>query len=304
MNHIRYIQHEEIAKAKWDSCIENAEHSLIYGYSWWLDNISPGWHALVLNDYEAVMPLTWRKKYGIYYLYQPFCTAMLGVFYKPGVKVSADDFLDMIPAKFRYWDIDMNEQNVVENKSVTAYARINQLLNLSDRYDDMQKAYSRLAKRKLSKAKENGIMLKQSVSPKTIVELYKNEYYQQHRNTQDDYIALINCCETAMHKGMAETYIATFSDGEAVAFYIVLKDKSFVYSLLGGSTAKGKNAGAFYFLTDAAIKEHGASGKIFRFEGSDTEGVAFFNSQFGAGSISYQHIKKNNLPFPLKWFKR
>ena len=66
MNHIRYIQHEEIDKAKWDSCIANAGNSLIYGYTWWLDNISPGWHALVLNDYDAVMPLTWRKKYGFF----------------------------------------------------------------------------------------------------------------------------------------------------------------------------------------------------------------------------------------------
>ncbi|MFT4019310.1 MAG: hypothetical protein QM668_20265 [Agriterribacter sp.] len=304
MSKIRYIQHAAIDKAKWDSCITNAGNSLVYGYTWWLDHISPGWHALVLNDYDAVMPLTWRKKYGIYYLYQPFCTAMLGVFHKPGIKIKAGDFLDAIPAKFRYWDIDMNEQNVVENKSVTAYTRINQLLNLSDRYDDIQKSYSRLAKRKLSKATENGMILKQSVSPKTIVELYKNEYYQQHRNTQDDYIALINCCEAAMHKGMAETYIATFPDGEAVAFYIVLKDKSFVYSLLGGSTAKGKDAGAFYFLTDAVIKEHCASGKTFRFEGSDIEGIAFFNGLFGAESITYLHLQQNRLPVFLKYLKK
>ncbi len=38
------------------------------------------WDALVWNDYEAVMPLTWNRKYGIAYLYQPFLTAQLGVF--------------------------------------------------------------------------------------------------------------------------------------------------------------------------------------------------------------------------------
>ena len=34
------------------------------------------WDALVLDDYAAVMPLTWRRKYGTRYLYQPaFTTA-------------------------------------------------------------------------------------------------------------------------------------------------------------------------------------------------------------------------------------
>lgn len=304
MNQIHYIQYEEIDKTKWDSCIENADNSLVYGYSWWLDNISPGWHALVLNDYDAVMPLTWRKKYGICYLYQPFCTAALGVFYKPGINVKADDFLNAIPAKFKYWDIDINEQNVVENKSVVTYTRINQLLDLSGGYDNIQNAYSRLAKRKLSKAKENGLMLKKAVSPKTIIDLYKNEYRQQHKGTPGDYISLAECCETAMHKGLVETYIAASSGDETVAFYIVLKDKNFVYSLLGGSTAKGKDTGAFYFLTDAAIKHHCIPGKTFRFEGSDIEGIAFFNSQFGAVPKHYLHVKQNNLPFPLRMLKK
>ncbi|MFT3749159.1 MAG: hypothetical protein QM768_12615 [Agriterribacter sp.] len=304
MSYIRYIQHEEIDKAKWDSCVAGADNSLIYGYTWWLDNISPGWHALVLNDYDAVMPLTWRKKYGICYLYQPFCTAMLGVFYKTETKAKPDDFLDVIPAKFRYWDIDINEQNVVESKSVTTYARANQLLNLTGEYDNIQNAYSRLAKRKLSKAKENGLMLKKSVSPKAIIELYKKEYYQQHKNAPDDYTALVKCCDTAIYKGMSETYTAISPDGETLAFYIVLKDGNFVYSLLGGSTAKGKDAGAFYFLTDAAIKDNCAKGKVFRFEGSDVEGIAFFNSQFGTESITYQHVKQNSLPFFLRIFKQ
>ncbi|MCC6287523.1 MAG: hypothetical protein IT249_06535 [Chitinophagaceae bacterium] len=304
MNHIRYIQHEEIDKAKWDSCIENGEHGLIYGYSWWLDNISPGWHALVLNDYVAVMPLTWQSKYGISYLYQPFCTASLGVFYKAGINIVTEDFLHAIPARFKYRDIDMNEHNIIKNKSIHTYSRTNQLLNLTDVYKNIRERYSRLANRKLIKAKEHRLMIKKSVPPKTIIDLYKNEYQNRHKGSVDNYNALSRCCTISMEKGMAETYLAISPDDETLAFYIILKDKNFVYSLLGGSTAKGKDSGAFYFLTDAAIKDYCASGKTFRFEGSDNEGIAFFNSQFGAAPITYQHIRQNNLPFFLRVFKR
>ena len=79
---IRDVLHKEIDFIKWDNCISNAPNGLIYGYSYYLDHMASQWDALVLNDYEAVMPLTWNRKYGIHYLYQPFLTAQLGVFGK------------------------------------------------------------------------------------------------------------------------------------------------------------------------------------------------------------------------------
>ena len=101
---IRYLAHDEIDTTKWDQCIGHAPNGLIYGYSYYLNQMSKQWDALVLNDYEAVMPLTWNRKYRISYLYQPFLTAQLGVF---GQGISSDlleAFLLAIPAKFSYWD--------------------------------------------------------------------------------------------------------------------------------------------------------------------------------------------------------
>ena len=94
-NQIKYLQHKEIDKAKWDACITNAPNGLIYGYSFYLDCMARHWDALVLGDYEAVMPLTWNKKYGFYYLYQPAFTASLGVFGKNLTKEIIDDFVSM-----------------------------------------------------------------------------------------------------------------------------------------------------------------------------------------------------------------
>ena len=75
-----YVENKNIDKVKWDRCIETAGNGLIYANSFYLDAMAKHWDAIVLNDYEAVMPLTWNKKYGIYYLYQPFLCASLGVF--------------------------------------------------------------------------------------------------------------------------------------------------------------------------------------------------------------------------------
>ncbi len=98
---IQYLTQQQIDKTKWDHCIADAPNGLIYGYSFYLDHMAKHWDALMLNDYEAVMPLTWNKKYGIHYLYQPFLTAQLGVFGKNITEEQVENFIQAIPSKFR-----------------------------------------------------------------------------------------------------------------------------------------------------------------------------------------------------------
>ena len=77
---IQYLPHAQINKTKWDACIAAAPNGLIYAHSWYLDEIIETWDALVMNDYESVMPLPYRKKYGVLYLFHPPFVAQLGLF--------------------------------------------------------------------------------------------------------------------------------------------------------------------------------------------------------------------------------
>ena len=81
LSNIRYLERHEIDTIKWDQCIRHAANGLIYSYSVYLDTMAKQWSALVLNDYEAVMPLTWNRKFGFNYLYQPAFTSQLGIFF-------------------------------------------------------------------------------------------------------------------------------------------------------------------------------------------------------------------------------
>ena len=106
-DNIKYIPYGQLDKMKWDSCITNADNGLIYAYSFYLDQMYRQWDALVLNDYEAVMPMTWNKKYGISYLYQPFLTAQLGVFGKNITEERVSNFIQSIPSSFRLIEISL-----------------------------------------------------------------------------------------------------------------------------------------------------------------------------------------------------
>ena len=109
---IHYVKRQEVNATKWDRCIDQASNGLIYAYSFYLDTMTDSWDALVLNDYEALMPLPWKKKYGIHYLYPPAFTAQLGLF---GNAINADllsGFFRAVPKNFRYWDFPLNHQNL------------------------------------------------------------------------------------------------------------------------------------------------------------------------------------------------
>ena len=77
---IQLVHHANIDFEQWDMCISSAVNSEIYAYSWFLDCVSPQWSALILNDYEAVMPLPIKSKYGIRYIVQPPFCQKLGIF--------------------------------------------------------------------------------------------------------------------------------------------------------------------------------------------------------------------------------
>ncbi len=82
-NDIRYLKRQDLDLNAWDECIRLSPAGLLYARSFFLDAITDGqWDALVMGDYEAVMPLTWNKKYGFTYLYQPNFVPVLGVFAK------------------------------------------------------------------------------------------------------------------------------------------------------------------------------------------------------------------------------
>ena len=61
---IEYLTRDKIDINKWDECVNKASNGVIYARSIYLDKVCTNWDALVINNYELVMPLPWRKKWG------------------------------------------------------------------------------------------------------------------------------------------------------------------------------------------------------------------------------------------------
>mgnify|MGYP005608752309 FL=1 len=57
MESIQYFSYQQIDKKKWDNCIAAAGNGLLDACSGYLDSMAVHGDALVLKDYEMVMPL-------------------------------------------------------------------------------------------------------------------------------------------------------------------------------------------------------------------------------------------------------
>ena len=82
---VRFLHRDEIDKQKWDEVITRSPAETLYPYSWYLDAAAENWSALVMDDYRFIMPLIWKRKYGIRYIYQPYYTQQLGIFSQENV---------------------------------------------------------------------------------------------------------------------------------------------------------------------------------------------------------------------------
>ena len=302
-NQIKYLQHKEIDKAKWDACNTNAPNGLIYGYSFYLDCMARHWDALVLGDYEAVMPLTWNKKYGFNYLYQPAFTASLGVFGKNLTKESIDNFVNSLPSKFKLVEISLNSGNIIGDSKPFSLLRSNYILRLNNSYEELYKTYRDNHKRNIKKAFDLGCKVIKEVSVDEIMKLNEEQLKHVHGTKPEDYPNFKKLYELLKGRKQAEVYGIIDPKNKVLASAVFFFSHNRAYYIIVGNHPDGKTIGASHALIDAFIKDYAGQILILDFEGSDIRNLAFFYSSFGATEEIYPALKINRLPFYVKWLK-
>jgi len=303
-NQIKYLQHKEIDKAKWDACITNAPNGLIYGYSFYLDCMTKHWDALVLGDYEALMPLTWNKKYGFYYLYQPAFTASLGVFGKNLTREIIDGFISMLPVKFKLIEISLNSGNIIDDPKSFSILRSNYILDLKKTYEEISKTYRDNHNRNIKKAFQLGCKVSKEVSVDEIIQLNKEQLQHIDGTKPEDYPNFKKLYEVLKNKGQAKTYAIIDPKNKVLASAVFFFSHNRAYYIMVGNHPDGKTIGASHALIDAFIKDHANKNLILDFEGSDIRNLAFFYSGFGATEEIYPALKINKLPWYIRLLKK
>jgi lipid II:glycine glycyltransferase (peptidoglycan interpeptide bridge formation enzyme) len=296
---INFITHNNIDKQKWNACISACNTPIIYAQSWYLDVVAPSWNALVLNDYEAVMPLpTARKIFSV--VYQPFFTQQLGVF----GKAKASDFIAAIPKKYRYVNVCLNENNSDVSGQYTLTPRTNFVLSLSSAYNELFAAYSSHCSRHVKKAMKQQLSVF-DVNNDEVVDFYVKEKGEATAPvTSSDYIRLKQLFSVINKHATLLSYQIKHPNGQVMAMAVFSVFKNRITYHLGAANEHGRKAGALYFLFDTVIKQNAGTNLLLDFEGSDISGIARFFEGFGAENRPYYRLVINKLPWPLSVLKR
>jgi hypothetical protein len=298
-NTIQYLTRPQIDTAKWDQCISRAANGRIYAYAAYLDCMAQQWDALVQNDYEAVMPLTWNNKYGIHYLYQPFLAAQLGVFGSDNVQ----PFIEKIPGHFRYIDIYLNSGNTNAMNTESVLLRDNYILDLNHPYEVLYNAYRENIRRNIKKAKQAGCTVVKDFDVETVISLASTQMQLHDKNVEENIGRFRQLYKLLKAENKATTYGISLQ-GVVIASCVFFFSHNRAYYILVGNHPNGKTIGASHALIDAFIADHAGQDILLDFEGSDIRNLAFFYSSFGAVQEIYPALKINRLPFYLKWLKK
>lgn len=301
---IRYLTYDQIDKKQWDQCISEATNGLIYGYSFYLDQMCPGWEALVWNDYEAVFPLTGNRKWKIHYLYQPAFTACLGLFAKAPTAALLQAFLEAIPEKFRYWDISLNPGNFFSLEKFNLHQRMNYVLPLSAPYSIIAAGYRENIRRNITKNEKAGNSCHRDVPLGAVLTLARGQVPQYGAVKEQDFIRFEQLCRQLLEKKMAKIYGIQSPAGELLSGCIFFFSHKRAFYILPANHPNGRTAGASHALIDAFIKDHATQDLLLDFEGSDISSLAFFYSSFGATEEKYSALRLNKLPRLVRWLKK
>ena len=294
---IRYLQNHEIEADKWDNCIAHSFNGLVYAYSWYLDSVCHEWHALIEGDYERVFPLIVKRKYGVDLIFQPFFTQQLGLFSRKILNSEVvEKFIEHIPSKFKYIEINLNSLNKIESDKLEKIPQLNLELDLIKTYEKIGESYSKNLKRNLKKAENANLSINKNLKPDEVIRLFRENRGKQIDHLKDsDYHRFKRLVYSGVYKGMADVYGVYSQMNELCAGGIFMRSHNRASFLFSGLNDTGKELGAMPFLIDAYIKDHAGRHLTFDFEGSNDEQLARFYKGFGAQEVWYIKLILNRM---------
>ena len=289
---LKHLRNKSIDFKRWDTCISESKNHLTYAFSWYLDAVSPDWEALVSTDYEYVMPLPVKSRYGFPYLVQPLLTQQLGIFSRHDInKEVVETFMKEIP--YFSYELNLNEQNFYEKALIYP----NFILDLNKPYKDIFSAYSKNCKRNIEKSNTKSLRVQPNITKESFLAFFfsvDKHYLSPHQPI----------LKRLIEKGISENALILYgvfsAENHLVAGLCLLESSNRLTYLLSTSSAEGRKSSAMFFLIDYLIHKHAEKNYVLDFEGSRVEGIARLYRGFGAKYHPYYILKRFRPSFLIR----
>jgi len=293
---INFVNHADIDKHKWNNCVLLSHFPTFFADYDLLTLASPQWHALILNDYEAVMPLPVKSKFSISYIYTPSFISRLGIFstIHPD-NINFQDFISHIPAKFKHIDLTFN---TFLKDSQFRYLHSYQL-SLKNHYTTIYTSFSENCKRNIKSAEKQLLLYSEDVNTKEIINLFKNNRGREKniRLRQEDYQLLLQISDLAASRSLLDSVAVRNREGDLLAAALFLRDNQKIWFWFSGRSQAHAKTNAMFFLINEYIKKHAETSTVLDFNGSMNDQIARFYRGFGSEKYEVPFLQKSS----TKW---
>ena len=295
---IRFLKHSEINPEKWNQAVYNSLVSSVFVRYEMLELLTAPdtWHALVQEDYEAVMPLPTRKKGVLKYVYTPFFMPQMGIFSEREITLDETEaFLCEISKHYVLADVLLNEKNETQESHKNNF--VSHFISLQPSYNELHSQFHENTKRNIKVGKKMACRVtvgEESISG--IIGLFRNNRGQAeavHYHDRD-YQVLEIVANHLLEKDLLDVYGVRTNDNRLAAGALFVKDGNRRWFWFSGRDNQLSDCKPMFLLLDAYISDHAGSNLILDFNGSKNENVARLYQGFGG--------KRYTIPF-VRGFK-
>jgi hypothetical protein len=300
---IAYLKNEEIDRRKWDECIAEIPGARPYGWSWYLDIMSPDWEALVDDDYYALFPLPRSRKYGFTYLATPVFLQQLGLFTPDGDRHKmATEFITFMPDFYRLIDLNIGQEVKPSGYMVTP--KYNFELQLHAPYETTWFNYSSDCRRNINVAHRYPQDIVDDVTPHEVISLFRSNIGKRAGVIRDtSYRRLHRLMDHCLQAGTGRIIGVRSPKGKLLWGMFVIETAGRITLLFTAGSRKSRELRTAYHVIDHIIKTNAGSGKTVDFAGSSVPSIALFMKSFGGEQTTYWRLYRNNLPWPARLLK-
>ncbi len=300
---ITILPSHKIDAIKWDNCIVKNQLGLIYATTVYLNCMATNWSGLVVDDYEAIMPLPWKKTLGIPYLYTPPFTQQLGLIGNQNIATSQLE--KAIQKLFKYGSYHFNFGNISIGEQLSTKQKSNFIIDLKCDYEAIKRNYKKGFKANINRANKQSFIYIVSNNFKDAIELYRSYNLKNLQHVSDvEYEQFLGLCATLVTNKQLMVRKVIDTKNELQSVVVLFKDTKRFYNIINYTSTKGRDNKSNAFLYDNLFKELAGTLTLLDFEGSDLIGVKSFYESFGSINQPYYQWHFNKLPWPLNWVKR
>ncbi|MEM7040234.1 MAG: hypothetical protein AAF570_24915, partial [Bacteroidota bacterium] len=301
---------EDIDATEWDEFVARSPQQTIYASSWYLDQVCPGWQAIIVEkggQWQGVFPLNLQRKYGVSYSLMPPFTQFFGLMLRPDLKARSrvyhqckliqNKVLETLPESVRLFDQnfhpDMDYLLPFHWAGYTVTPRYTYWLPLAPGLDEVKRRLTDSIKSDLKLAAREGFVCEATDS----VEELKRLLQEKKLIDEGEAAKLTRLWAEVAARKKGTVLHARDKAGKLLCVAAFLFDQRRMTYVLSASPP-GPQRGSNSFLIFKALEKCYEIGGMehFDFEGSMIEPVEHYFRAFNPEKRIYFRLQRNRLP--------